>query len=204
MRVRPFLILCALLIGLGPARAAPPDAALFIDRLVAEALDTIRDKDLPDAVKTQRLDALLKSSFDIPRISRYVLGRFWNATSEPDRRTFAELFESWVVRSYAGRLSEYRGEGVKVVGARPEGDGGAVVSSEIIHESGPPTKVEWRVAGSGNDYKILDVDVAGVSMALTEREEIAATIQQNGGTVAQLNRVLARKLGIQNTADASH
>jgi phospholipid transport system substrate-binding protein len=205
MRVRPvLLILAVFLIGLGSARAAPPEAANFINRLVAEALDTIRDTSLSDPARSQRLDDLLKSSFDIPRISRYVLGRYWSATSEDDRRAFAQLFERWVVRTYAGRLSEYRGQGVKVIGARAEGESGAVVSSEIVNQEGPPTKLEWRVSDSSGNYKILDVDVAGVSMALTEREEISAVIQENGGTVAQLNVVLARKLDIQNTADASH
>ncbi len=47
----------------------------------------------------------------------------------------------------------------------------------------------------GNDgFKILDIEVEGVSMALAEREEFASIIQNNGGSVASINRVIQQKL----------
>jgi len=50
------------------------------------------------------------------------------------------------------------------------------------------------VRHEGNDYKIVDAEVEGVSMALTERDEFASAIQQQGGTVAALNKALEQKL----------
>ena len=67
---------------------------------------------------------------------------------------------------------------MKVDGTRPVSDQITIVLSQIDHASGPPTKVEWRVRHDGNDYKIVDVEVEGVSMALTERDEFASAIQQ--------------------------
>jgi phospholipid transport system substrate-binding protein len=145
---------------------------------------------------------MLDRDFDMARIARYVLGRYWNGAGEEDRRAFAGLFQQWVVRTYAGRLQQYSGEKVRVAGSRAEGDG-AVVTTEITPRSGPPLKVEWRVSDRGGGLKIVDVDVAGISMALTEREEIASAIQRNGGTVAALNRRFAEKLGLAATADAN-
>jgi phospholipid transport system substrate-binding protein len=138
----------------------------------------------------------------MPRIARYVLGRYWLGASDQDRQAFASLFRRWVVRTYAVRFKGYSGEQVHVVGTRPEGDG-SVVTTEIISASGaPPVTLEWRVAGQNGAYKILDIDVAGISMALTERQEISSAIERNGGTVAGLNRVFAAKLGDTATADA--
>lgn len=191
------LILAAAVIGFAPgmARAAEmPDPARFIDGLVAGALETLRDAALPEAEREARLGTMLTRDFDIPRIARYVLGRYWTTASEDERRSFARLFEQRVVRTYAARLSQYSSETVKVTGARPESEAGAVVTSQIIHPSGPPTRVEWRVRREGEAYRILDIEVEGVSMALTEREQIAATIQRSGGTVASLNRTLEAKL----------
>ena len=189
MRIRPIsFLLLAFLTCSGVARAAPPsDAAGFIDGLIGAALDTLKDPALSEAAREDRFEALLRRDFDMPRIARSVLGRYWAQASDAERGDFAQLFESWVVRTYAARLSQYKGETVKVLGARPEGDAGAVVASEIVHAAGPPTKVEWRVANSDGAFKILDITVAGVSMALTEREEIASAIQRSGGTVASMN-----------------
>lgn len=201
MRIRS-IVFCLLVFLAVPAlaRAAAPDAAGFIDGLVGEALDTLKDKSLSEPAREERFGALLRRGFDMPRISRYVLGRYWLEASDDDRRAFAELFENWVVRTYASRLSQYKGETVKVAGARAEGATDAVVTSEIVHSAGPPTTIEWRVERSGDQFRILDVTVAGVSMALTEREEIAAAIQRNGGTVAALNRAMAERLGGKTAA----
>jgi phospholipid transport system substrate-binding protein len=178
-----------------PARAAgPPDAAQFIDTLVGNATATLRDTSLAPPVREERLRVLLAQNFDMPRVARYVLGRYWTTASEDERKEFTNLFEQWVVRSYAARLAEYRDENVKVTGARAESDTGAVVSSQIVHTAGPPTRVEWRVRNNGGTYHIIDIDVEGVSLALTERDQIAAVIQRNGGTVAALNRNLADRV----------
>ena len=184
----------------GPEEA---DAARFVDAVVAAGLATMHDKALSPAEREQRFASLLTAKFDLPRIARYVLGRYWIGASDDERRTFAALFGRWVVRSYSGRLSQYSQETMKVTGARAKSGSGAIVASVIVHPQGPPTNVEWRVERGTEGWRIVDIDVEGVSMALTEREEIAAVIQRDGGTVAALNRSLADKLRGE-TADAAH
>jgi len=206
VRTRWLIALIAVIAALAAtsARAAgPADAARFIDALVADATQTLRDPLLAPPVREERLRTLLMQNFDMPRVARYVLGRYWTTASADERQAFAGLFEQWVVRSYAARLAEYRDETVKVTGARAESDTGAVVSSQIVHPNGPPTKVDWRVRNDGGAYHIIDIDVEGVSLALTERDEIAAVIQRNGGTVTALNRNLADRIkGVTASTEA--
>jgi phospholipid transport system substrate-binding protein len=196
MRLRSIIVVLGLLLGLAlPARAgAPSEAAGFVDRLVGDAMATVKDGGLTDQAREQRFDTLLRQGFDMPRIARFVLGRYWSEASAEERSEFTALFEQWVVRSYAPRLAQYSSETVKVTGARAEGDTDAVVSSQIVHQSGPPTRVEWRVSNRDGADKIVDINVEGISMALTERDQIAASIQRGGGTVAGINRMLAERI----------
>jgi phospholipid transport system substrate-binding protein len=199
-----WVIVAVLLAGLGLARAdEPQNAATFVDGLMADALVVIKDQTLSDQDREARFEALLERGFDMPRIARYVLGRYWTTASDNERQAFAQLFQRWVVQTYASRFKGYSGEQVKVIGERPENDG-TVVTTEITSPSGaPPVKLDWRVGHQSGAYRILDVDVEGVSMALTEREEIDSVIQRSGGTVASLNRVFAERLGTSATADAT-
>jgi phospholipid transport system substrate-binding protein len=202
MRAGSFLALLVFVVSFGTARAeTDAPSARFINGLVSEAVVTLRDQALSDTDRNKKLQNLLAKNFDMPRIARYVLGRYWRDASDQDRAQFADLFQQWVVKTYAARLARYAGETVEVTGARDDGDG-AVVMSRIIHPSGPPTNVSWRVAGHDGDFKIIDIGVEGVSLALTEREEIADTIAQQGGTVAAINGVLKKKLAAEATADA--
>jgi len=202
--MRNWMIVAVLLAGLGLARAEEPQSAAgFVDGLVSDALVVIKDEGLSDQDRQARFEALLQRGFDMPRIARYVLGRYWTTASDNERQAFAQLFQRWVVQTYASRFRGYSGEQMKVVGARDEGDG-TLVTTEITSPSGaPPVKLDWRVAHRDGAYHVLDIDVEGVSMALTEREEIASVIQRSGGTLASANRVFAERLGMATTADAT-
>lgn len=165
-----------------PAAAAGPDD--FIRNLGNQAIEVIRSSASPDQ-KRAYFHRALHQDFDQRSISRFVLGPYWRGASEAERQEFKSLLEAHLVRFYGQRLAEYSGESLRVLGSRTE-PGGAIVSSEIIRPQGPPIKVDWRLNTRKGVYKITDVSVDGVSMALTERSEFAGLIQRNGGQLAGL------------------
>lgn len=190
------LVLVALVLPGAAARAdAPADAAGFVEDLINQGLDMLRDKQISAQDRDQRFTALLTANFDIPRISRFVLGRYWTTASDAEREEFSRLFQRWVVRTYSARFNDYAGETVKMVGTKPQSETDVIVETEIIHPNGaPPLKLDWRLRHGSDGFKVIDIDVEGVSMALTEKEEFASVIQRNGGTVANLNKALQDKL----------
>jgi len=181
------------------------DPSALINQLVGQAINVIVDKNSTQAVREQKFRTLLQTGFDIPRISRFVLGRYWNAANDDQRKQFSELFEDWIVRTYAARFGQYTGEKIQLVGTRNEGPTTTVVVSQFVSPSGaPPAKVEWVVRKTGdNNYTVVDVSIEGVSMALTQRDEIAAVADRNGGTVDGLNRAMQDKIKSAPTAAGS-
>jgi phospholipid transport system substrate-binding protein len=210
--MRQRLTLFAAVIALCFGLALPPagalqatDPASLITNLVSEAIANIKQQQqASDDERASKFRALLEAGFDIPRISRFVLGRFWNAASDRERQQFTTLFENWVVRTYSSRFRDYSGQTIKVTGTRPEGDTSSVVLSQFINPNAPqPAKVEWHVRKEADgSYKVVDVSVEGVSMALTQRDEIAAVADRNGGTVGGLNKALEERLAANESAPA--
>jgi phospholipid transport system substrate-binding protein len=191
------LILVASAFTLDLPAAAAADPAALISSLGSRALEVL-GKGTTEAQRAARFRDLLREDFDVPGIARFVLGRYWNTATEDQRAEFVKLFEGYVAQAYATRLSEYAGENFKVTGSRPDPDG-AIVSSQILRPGGaPPIKVDWRLTGRNGVYKISDVSVDGISMAVTERSEFASIIQHNGGQVQGLIAMLREK-----TANAS-
>jgi phospholipid transport system substrate-binding protein len=174
--------------------AAAADPAAMISDLGRRALEVL-GKDATQAQRVARFRELLREDFDVPGIGRFVLGRYWNQASEEQRAEFVKLFEDYIAMAYATRLAEYTGETFKVTGSRPEADG-AIVSSQILRPAGAaPVKVDWRLTGRDGNYKISDVSVDGISMAVTQRSEFASVIQHNGGQVQGLIAMLRQKTG---------
>ena len=180
--------------ALAPAipAAAAADPAAMISNLGSRALEVL-GKGANQSQRVERFRELLRQDFDVPGIARFVLGRYWNTASEEQRTEYVKVFEDYVAMGYATRLGEYTGETFKVTGSRPDADG-AIVSSQIVRPSGAaPVKVDWRLTGRDGKYKISDVSVDGISMAVTQRSEFASVIQHNGGQVQGLITMLRQK-----------
>ena len=175
-------------------QAADPSA--LINQLVTQAINVIVDKNSTEDQREQKFRSLLQTGFDIPRISRFVLGRYWNIANDDQRKQFSALFEDWIVRTYTARFTQYSGEKIQVTGTRSEGPTTTVVVSQFVSSSGgPAAKIEWVVRKNGdNDYSIVDISIEGVSMALTQRDEIAAVADRSGGTVDGLNKAMQDKI----------
>ena len=187
--LRVALIMLAEALAPAVSGATAADPAAMISSLGSRALEVL-GKDATQAQRVARFRDLLREDFDVPAIARFVLGRYWNVATEEQRAEFNKLFEEYIAIAYATRLAEYSGEQFKVTGSRPEPDG-AIVSSQILRPAGAaPIKVDWHLIGKNGVYKISDVAVDGISMAVTERSEFASVIQHSGGRVQGLISML--------------
>jgi len=191
--VRPLFLLPALAITLvvspGATATASPTAGTetpveFISVLGNRGLEVIRSA-ASFSVKVTYFRQMLRQDFDLPDMSRFVLGRYWRIASHRQRREFRHLFQEDLLRFYGTRFAQYSGEGFLVTGSRTDA-AGLVVTSRIVRGQGSPIELDWRLSVRDGLYKISDVVVDGVSMAVTQRSEFAAIIQRNGGQIEGL------------------
>lgn len=164
--------------------AAGENPADFIRILGNQALEVIRS-DMSLGEKASYFHQMLRQDFDLPDMSRFVLGPYWRVASAGQRQEFCGLFEDHLVRFYGERFAQYGGESLRMTGSRTDPDG-VVVTSQILRPRAPPIELDWRLGVSDGRYKITDVTVDGVSMVLTQRSEFASVIERNGGQVAAL------------------
>ncbi len=174
------------------AAAEGPDS--FIRVMGKAAIDTLTSKELSNAERQERFRAILKRSFDIQVIARFALGRYWRRASKPQRKEYVQLFEDFIVQAYTARFEGYAGGGFEVGRMRPINDKERLVLSKILLDDGRRISVQWRVRGI-DKFRVIDVVVEGVSMAITQRDEFSAIINQHGGKVDGLLVALRKKTG---------
>jgi phospholipid transport system substrate-binding protein len=185
------LLVTGVLLPTRPAAAAA-DPAAVITSLGNEALKVL-GKNVDPNLRVARFRQLFSEDFDVPGIARFTLGRYWRIATPAQQQEFVQLFTNYIALAYANRLAEYSGETLRVTGSRP-GPDGQLVSSEIIRTNGqPPARVDWLLTPHGDAYKISDVIVEGISMAVTQRSEFGSVIQRNGGQVQSLISALRQK-----------
>ena len=162
-------------------------AEQFIDRMASDAIAFLGDESLSDADKQKQFNRLLTRSFDMSTIGRFALGRYWRVSSAEQRKEYQKLFRDMIVEVYSRRFGEYNGQKLEIRGSRRDNDKDVTVNSFIVpDDGGQEVQVDWRVRHKKGQYKVIDVMVEGVSMALTQRSDFSSVIQRGGGEVSVL------------------
>lgn len=180
--------------GLRPAAAVETDdPAAFVRHFGEQAMAVLADKGLAGDRRAQAFRELLTTGFDVKTIGRFVLGRYWRKATEAERAEYGRLFEDLIVATYSHQLLSYAGAGLKVEGVRQQDDKSALVASRFLRVEGEPVQLDWRLLRRGDTWRIVDVVVEGMSMALSQRSEFKAVIKGNGGRVEALLEKLREK-----------
>ena len=171
---------------ISPAAAQDQSASQFVEALGGEAIEILLNETRTDEQRIQGFRDLMAERFDLPLISRYVLGSHWRRATPEQREEYSTLFERFLVSTYASRLGDYGGEILEVKSTRQEGKKDTIVSTRIGKKGGSLVRVDWRVRRMDHGYKIVDVIIEGVSMIITQRDEFASVIRRSGGNVEGL------------------
>ncbi|MEE9209113.1 MAG: ABC transporter substrate-binding protein, partial [Kiloniellales bacterium] len=186
------LAVCGALVLLAAAAARPTgaaetaDPAQFVRDFSDQALTVLADTGLAGETRERAFRGLLTAGFDVKTIGRFVLGRYWRRATEAERDEFGRLFEDLIVATYTRQFASYSGQTLKVEDARQRDDKSALVASRIVRAEGEAILIDWRLLRRGQSWRIVDVVVQGMSMALSQRSEYAAVIKSSGGRVEGL------------------
>jgi phospholipid transport system substrate-binding protein len=186
-----------LLVGAAPAHraAAAGDASGFIAGLGNQAIHIMKDGELSGADRQRRFEALMSEDFDLPKIARSVLGRYWQGTSDSERQQFTDAFADYMAQMYSARFADYSAESFRVIKQRAESETTTLVSTEITPlASGQPITVDWSVAKTLDSYKVTDISAGGASLTRAQREEFSSAVQRSGGSVSNLIQRLRTKV----------
>lgn len=186
------------------AKSSDP-AVSFVENLSTEFITKIFNDKSWEKQKVDNFRKTFLKNCDLDFISKFVLGKAWRTAKADERKSFTAAFSENVVLTWAGRFKEYNGQTIKVTGTRPAQSGQIYVDSQVISPvpNTVPIALIWRLENVAGDYKIVDLVIEGVSMAMSYRNEYAAVLQASGGSINKLsetlqakNQALAKGLGI--------
>ena len=170
------------------------DPGSYVISTTEKAIKTLTDESIDPQEKEARFGKLFDENFDIPSISRFVLGKYWKSATTTQKKEFIVTFRNYIVKTYSSRFSEYTGEKLTLINSENESNPKLfIVHTALNREDAPPIKVDWRVGLKKDRYVILDIIIEGISLAITQRSEFVSVIDQNDGNVDNLIKLLKEK-----------
>jgi phospholipid transport system substrate-binding protein len=180
---------------LGHAAFAADDASAFIVQLGQQAIATMTNTANSSADRVRLFAVIVDRDFDVPKIAKFMLGRYWQTASADERADFTNVFRDYMIRTYSDNFSLYRSNSFHVLDQHAESDTATIVRTDITpYKSGQPMTIEWLVIRQQDGFKVDDLSVGGASLATAQQEEFGAALQHDGGQVSILVKQVRSKL----------
>ena len=165
---------------------------IFIEKLGKQVVEKVSNTDISEVERYNNFKQLYLSSFDNYYISRFVLGRYWKTIDKGIQKQFVDSFNKYIVATYAPKFKGWEGT-FKAVDSLLENNY-YNVKMDILNEDGPTVKMMWKMYLNKNkEFKILDVNIDGVSMLVTQRAELLSVIKNHPNGVVGLIDAMNKK-----------
>jgi len=164
----------------------------FVENLGKQVVEKVSNVNLSESERIVNFRNLYLDAFDNYYISRFVLGRYWKRLDSNMRKQFVESFNDYIVTTYAPKFKGWEGT-FKATDSLLENNY-YNVKMNVLNKDGPTLKFMWKIYLDKNkNFKILDVNIDGVSMLVTQRAEFMSVIKNNPKGVIGLIEAMEKK-----------
>lgn len=167
------------------AMAANP-AEDFISGNIQAGFDILNDPGTSPAQRRDRFAAFLLRLTDVKRVALFLLGRYAATVSQADLDAYVAAYQDYVLAVYQSYFARYAGQSLHVVASRERAPGDFVVTTNMVGAGTAPMEIDFRVRTDGPAPVLVDLGIAGVWLALAQRDEFLAVMAQNNGDIKAL------------------
>jgi phospholipid transport system substrate-binding protein len=169
-----------------PALAANNPAEDFVATNIQAGFNILNDNGTAPADRRQRFADFLLGLTDVRRIAIFMLGRYAADADGADLEAYVAAYQNYLLSTYQSYFQLYAGQSLKVISSRERAAGDFIVTTNMVSQGNAPLEVDFRVRTDGAKPVLLDVAVAGVWLALAQRDQFLATLAQNNGDLKVL------------------
>ena len=151
---------------------------------------------LSDSTKFDKRYNFLKptivENFNIPLISKVILGRHWKTIRKEEKDKFINLFNQLTIATYVSRFDSYKNQNFKNISLQKLKKNRYLIKTEFVRPKEKSVSFDYIVQKdkNGEKWRIISVIAEGVNDLSLKRAEYASIIKKYGfdGLIAKLEQ----------------
>ncbi|MFP3569047.1 phospholipid-binding protein MlaC [Paraburkholderia sp. SIMBA_030] len=183
-----FLVpLCAALFSFGVAAYAQVDQSdpqALIKTATQQIFDEVRTRaiepdDIPRIMDIVNRDILPYTDFR--RTTSLTMGRYWRTATPAQQQQMIEQFKMLLIHTYSGAIGQiHADQQIEYPPLRIAPTDTDVVVRTIAMKNGQPAEIDYRLYKTPQGWRLYDLNVLGVWLIQTYRQQFNDKIQQSG------------------------
>jgi phospholipid transport system substrate-binding protein len=179
--LRQLLLVTTLGLMSGASLAANDSPEQIVRATSKDVLDIIKKNDKDPAKTRELVDQRLSPLADYERMTSLAVGRYWKSATPAQQDALTKEFRTMMVRTYLSALTLYKNAQINVKGTRAGNDADEqTVRTEVTLPSQKPIPLDFSFEKTGNDWKVYDITVEGISFINNHRNQFGAEIRKDG------------------------
>jgi len=136
-----------------------------------------------------KLDAAVRKSHDLPKISRIVIGKHSEELTPEQQAKWESVFSKLSVSAYAHNFKSYSGESFSFVSEEESLRGGVVIHSNLHIPGEKDVKFDYQMKKKDDGWQIINIIADGVSDLALKRSDYTTVLSTGGldGLIAKIN-----------------
>lgn len=172
--------------------AQEPSATDVVEQFQATLISIMKDAEkLGYEGRYQRFAPAIEASHDLPGITKFAAGRYWDKLSAAQQQQLVDAFGRQSIATYAYRFDGYSNQTFKTVSEEKTARGDALVHTVFNNPGGETLRFDYVLHNTDTGWRILNIIVDGVSDLAIKRAEYSSILR------TQSVDVLIEKLNAQ-------
>ena len=175
----------AVALRVAPVHALSDDAARSLIDAVVNDIHRVINSGMPIETALKEFENIFVNYADVQAIARSALGPPARTASPRQLREFTDAFSGYISRKYGKRFREFKGGVIKVTESRKRSRVHEVRAIARLKDR-EPLAMSFVVSDRSGKTLFIDILIEGISLLKSERVEIGALLDKQGGDVDRL------------------
>ena len=175
----------AVALPVAPVHALSDDAARSLIDAVVNDIHRVINSGMPIETALKEFENIFVNYADVQAIARSALGPPARTASPRQLREFTDAFSGYISRKYGKRFREFKGGVIKVTESRKRSRVHEVRAIARLKDR-EPLAMSFVVSDRSGKTLFIDILIEGISLLKSERVEIGALLDKQGGDVDRL------------------
>lgn len=185
-------------------RAEAVAADAFVRQISTDVIDAVKSDKSVQGGDVSRIRALVDAKVmphvNFQRMTASSVGPQWRGASPDQQKRMLTEFQTLMVNTYAGALTQVKDQSVNVKPLRPgAADSGEVVVRSEVRGGGDPIQLDYRLEKAGEGWRIYDVNVGGFWLVDAYKGQFARDLNA-GGLDALITRLADKNKNLASAA----
>src|SRR5688572_26836473 len=165
--------------------AAPSPARLTAQDGIAQVLIILKDREVVGDARAEKLRNLMEDRLEWETFSRLSIGPSWRDWTDQQRAQFIDEFKKHMLTVATRSTRKYDDQEVVIVGDDAEKNGDHTIRCRVLGKMKDGVqedigRLDFRFRQKEERWKVIDVHVAGISLANTFRAQFLVIIKDGG------------------------